>query len=229
MLKRNFIVVFCGIALLGCGVSSQQGATRTLTGLTTQQVLIAAQHVLAEEGIDTEEINVENARLISSWQEKNNRQLQYEIAIVPKSEAEGEADETSSDVETLVVSVSVNSREKIVGGWSEPVVSSSSYTSSMLDDIVSMSILRYNPAATPMLSKAKCSSTEECPTGTHCGSGHCVSECQIAGDCEYGTNCDDRGRCVPNAETCEQQPEPPSDNNEDEGNNKKRRRSSHDE
>ncbi len=188
---RTTLLITFGIAMSSCGVNQQQGAKRTLAGLSGEHVLISAQHALAKEGLDVEEIDLENGELTSEWKERHRKQVQYTVAVTPK---EGGADGDSQGI--VVIEVSAVEKEKIVGGWSKPIPVSTSETDDLLDEIVDMSIGRYIPGEI-VESEPKCGSSSDCPGQTHCGSGRCVSECAQNSDCEPGRRCDDKGRCIP--------------------------------
>ena len=226
MSLRKFTLAMLGFVFLACGAHTPPSSKRTLTGISQDQVMVSAQHTLAQKGLDTEKISFENGEIQSAWDGRNKRQLQYKVKVSPSSES-------GSEVETLVIEVSANAREKVVGGWSEPAPASSNDCDDVLDDIVDMAVGRFGEGGgggggelAASTASAKCASTSECPEGTHCGSGKCVSECAAEGDCEPGKFCDDRGRCVkPEPEPCPEIPPPLPQ--EDEGKDKKKKRRDH--
>lgn len=189
MARASFILLTC-LLLMGC-TKAPQTASQTLTGLDNTQVLIAAQHALALEGYDVEEINVESGTLTTTWQSEAPGLVQYDVQVTPKA---------AGDVATLEVKVSAKVKKKALGGeWSEPQVSGTADLNSILEDIVEKAVERYMPGEMAMAEPAqpKCSTTQECGAGSHCASGLCVSECSSAAECAEGNLCDTNGRCVP--------------------------------
>lgn len=182
--------------------------------------MVSAQHTLAQKGLDTDKISFENGEITSAWDGKNKRQLQYKVTVTPSGES-------GSEVETLVIEVSANAREKVVGGWSEPSPASANDCDDVLDEIVDMAVSRFGTGGGEMAASTaapKCANSSECPDGTHCGSGKCVSECAADGDCEPGKTCDERGRCVkPEPAPCPELPPPPPTEDEEKDRKKKRR------
>lgn len=206
MLLRTFILAAACWALVGCGVDAHQKASRTLTGVTQQHVLIAAQHTLADKGLDVEELDFEKGVLKSSWDKKIRKQFQYDVSVLPQGEtpeASGRTLGGGAEAQTVVITVAATAREKVVGGWSDPIPASTEQANELLDDIVELSIERFDPGTVEIttVTTPKCSAPADCPIGQHCGSGRCVQECVANTDCESGNRCDDRGRCIP--------PEPP--------------------
>jgi hypothetical protein len=194
-----------------------------LAGISQQQVLVSAQHTLAKKGLDVEKISLDNGEITSAWDGKPRRQLQYKVTVTPSAES-------GTEIETLVIAVSANAREKVVGGWSDPAPASSNDCDDLLDDIVDMAVGRFGAGGGEIAASSsgpKCAGSADCPDGSHCGSGRCVSECASDGDCEPGKFCDEKGRCVkPEPEPCPEIPPPPPE--DDSKDKKKKRRDSDD-
>lgn len=224
---RRYMAGAICVALASCGVETQL-KKRTLVGVSAQQTLIDAQHALAEEGLDIEEIDFQQGMIKSSWQTKNRRQIQYVVQVsTPDMEKAGPAPiqvgadagvppvatDTSGDTAPGVVDIRVTTqvKEKTVGGWTSPKPSRSARAERLLDDIIELSIRRFPgapedvPPPPPADETPSCLSSTECPAGMHCGSGKCVKECEVKSDCGTRSVCDERGRCVPRVEPC---PEP---------------------
>jgi hypothetical protein len=221
MPKQRHIAAVIGMVLFGCGVAANQSIKQTLMGVPREQVLVDAQHVLAEEGFDVEEVDFEKGEIKSSWQKKMRHQVQYVINIkdtgggVPAVAAVPDAGPQWETPEIVEIVVQANTREKTVGGWTEGSPSTSAKASRLLEDIVELSVDRFgkglgvSPQKKVIKEEEKdtapeltCKTTEACPAGMHCGSGFCVSECAMEGDCESGYGCDERGRCFLKPEPC---------------------------
>ncbi len=201
MFTKAFALVVFSVAVFGCGLSIQQNAKQTLAGIDQQQALIAAQHTLAEEGVDVEEISFEKGELQSIWQKKNKKQIQYKVTVEPKKD---------TGITTVVVTVSAQSRDKVVGGWSDPVPAANVDIDDLLEDIVSLAVSRYEPGATapqadivetqaistPPAPSYNCVTATDCPEGNYCEGGKCTSDCRANDDCEAGKQCDHQGKCV---------------------------------
>ena len=78
---RCYIAAVICMAIVGCGVDMQQYKKRTIVGVSAQQALVNAQHALAMEGLDLEEIDFEKGVIKSTWKKKNRRQIQYVITV----------------------------------------------------------------------------------------------------------------------------------------------------
>lgn len=189
MTTKVFCLAGCLLLAASC-VKAPQNAKQTIAGMEQTQVLIAAQHALAEEGYDVEEFDAEKGLLKTEWKKREQGQIQYEIQVSPRGEAA---------VSMLEVSVTAKSKKKTTNGWSEPQDASTGDLESILKDIVEMVVSRYIPGETALSTpvQPKCESTEGCTPGMHCASGLCVSECTAASDCETGNICDPNGRCIP--------------------------------
>jgi len=208
MFTKAFALFVFSVAVLGCGLTTQQSAKQTLAGIDQQEALIAAQHTLAEEGVDVEQLDFQTGELKSTWQKKNRQQIQYTVTV------EGAGQATAG---TVVVTVKAQSREKIVGGWSDPIPANNADLDDLLGDIVSLAVSRYEPGQTMIESTTvetplpstttsstptfNCVTTTDCPAGSHCAGGKCASECDTNGDCETGKQCDGQGRCVDPADS----------------------------
>lgn len=190
MVPRTSIAVLCLWLVAGCGHGPVEPAKRTLTGVTRQQALIAAQHTVANQGLDTEELDYEKGVLKTNWSHKQRQQVQYEVAVTPANE--------DMEVETVVVAVSSKTRHKTIGGWSEPAVSNRMATEKLLDEIVEKTTDRFRIQNVPQKEKEpECARSEDCAMGSHCGSGQCVTECSSDTACDAEKECDERGRCIP--------------------------------
>ncbi len=230
---RRYVVGAICLALVGCGVETQL-KKRTLVGISAQQTLIDAQHALAEEGLDIEEIDFDEGVIKSSWETRNRRQIQYVIQVSTLNMAKtapgatpagadagvaSAAPDTTAVRNPSVVDITVTTleKEKTVGGWTTPKTSRSARAGRLLDDIIELSIGRFSgPSKEVPVSADKtqiCGSTVECPAGMHCGSGECVQECLVGSDCGQGSLCDERGRCILQVDPCSE----PTPVNESEG------------
>ena len=189
------LAVFCA-AWTSCGVEAKQGASRTLLGISQQQALVSAQHVLAEKGFETEEVDLGRGVVKSAWRDRAYNSVQYEVTVAPKSEGDGGL---------VLVTVSANEKDRSIRGWGEQYASSKG-TEQMLGAIIDAAVDSVGEAPVELSevsSAPGCSGSSDCPAGQHCGSGRCVSECTGAADCPEGEQCDDRGRCVPVPKECE--------------------------
>jgi hypothetical protein len=221
MPKQRHIAAVIGMVIFGCGVAANQSIKQTLMGVPRDQVLVDAQHVLAVEGFDVEEVDLDKGEIKSSWRKKMRHQVQYVINVkntgggAPAAAALADAGPPLEVPEIVEIVVQANTREKTVSGWTEASPSTSAKASHLLEDIVELAVDRFGKGigAVPKKQEVKeeekdtalelkCKATEECPAGMHCGTGHCVSECAMDSDCEAGYGCDERGRCFLKPEPC---------------------------
>lgn len=217
-LKRLLVSLALAIGVWSCAIQAGQGVKRSLLGVSNQQLLIDAQHVLAQEGIEIASIDVNTGEITSEWQTKNRKQLQYiikveqqlieEAALTAQSTDTDDVDDDSSIVMSKAeVTVSVNVRKKTVKGWSEPISGENAKASDLADDIIALAVKRfeYGVHSITAVEEEKeeeeptlvCENNAGCGAGLHCANGICVAECDAARPCtDSGRECDVRGRCV---------------------------------
>jgi hypothetical protein len=218
----SLVLLLCGAS---CGSRVNQGVKRSLLGVSNQQLLIDAQHVMAREGLEIESIDVKRGEIASTWQTKNRKQIQYVVKIEGSATAHmPAANQTDTDnvgdtepVEPVLsptsITVSVKVKEKTVKGWSEPVPGQDGKAADLADDIIALSVDRFEhgrpaaslaePEETPEEKAPECENTAGCGAGLHCAMGACVSECDATHPClEEDRECDVRGRCVLKPEPC---------------------------
>jgi len=136
------------IALAACGAEIEKHATRTLTGVTAEHALVSAQHALALEGLEVEEMSFEEGRITTTWQEKAHRLTRYTVSVAPDT----------SDADLLSIEVASSLREPALGGHSDPAPATLR-TALIMDSIVEaivaapadapVSYRRLEPVSTP--------------------------------------------------------------------------------
>ena len=83
--RRLLVSLLMLLGLWGCAFQAGQGAKRSLLGVSNQQLLIDAQHVLATEGLDVESVDMSTGEITSTWQTKNRKQIQYMVKVKAQS------------------------------------------------------------------------------------------------------------------------------------------------
>ena len=221
-LKRLLVSLALLFGVWSCAIQTGQGVKRSLLGVSNQQMLIDAQHVLAQGGIEVESVDVAAGEITSEWHTKNRKQLQYIIRVeeqpvapaasVPPTDTDGTKQSATIGVSKVQVTVKVNVRKKTVSGWSEPVPGEDGKASDLADEIIALAVNRFEHGAVPLSPeeeeaeeepKLVCENNAGCGAGLHCANGMCVAECDAAHPCvDSGRECDVRGRCVLKPEPC---------------------------
>jgi len=162
-------LVGCMLLFAGC-VKAPQTEKQTLVGLDKAQVFVAAQHTLAAEGYQIEEMNAESGSMKTGWRARAQGQVQFEVQV---------ADREGAGMNAVEISVSAVARKKTLAGWSDPMPTATADSKPVLDKIVEKAISA--PVSAQSIPSAPkfpvCANTSECVAGTHCASGMCVSEC----------------------------------------------------
>ena len=219
-------VVSIGVA--GCGVQTTNGAKRSLLGVSERQLLIDAQHVLAAEGLEVASFDAKKGEMTTEWETRARRQLQYVVAVTDRAMGAAETSPKADDTDaasspgrvprSVTLNVAVKQRDKTVKGWGTPYPASAKKAEDLADDIVELSVRRFNHGIQmstdlpieetdePPTEKAPtCEATAGCDAGFHCAGGRCVAECTADMTCPGSEQCDPRGRCVSKPAPC---PEP---------------------
>jgi hypothetical protein len=191
---RLLIPVSLVAALLtwGCDLGVQQrSASRTVVGVSSKQVVAAAQQTFVDKGFDLAAFSTEHGFVKSDWIERPRRQLMYTVR------AERMLDEDERAVKGVwTLLVEGLARDRLVSGWSDEY-----QTDHRVHEVLdAISAHLTDPAAKPTLRQSvrrvECKHTADCPGARHCAGGRCVAECGKDGECLGGERCDGRGRCV---------------------------------